>query len=86
MSCGVGCRLGLDPELLWLWCRWAAAAPIGPVAWESPYATTAALKGWRKKKKGVPVVAQGLMNPTRNCEVAGLILGLARRVRDPALP
>ena len=21
MSCGVGCRHSLDPELLWLWCR-----------------------------------------------------------------
>ena len=21
LPCGVGCRCGLDPELLWLWCR-----------------------------------------------------------------
>ena len=28
MSCGVGSRCGLDPELLWLWCRPAAVAPI----------------------------------------------------------
>ena len=27
-SCGVGCRCGLDPVLLWLWCRLAAAASI----------------------------------------------------------
>ena len=28
VSCGVGHRRGLDPALLWLWCRPAAAAPI----------------------------------------------------------
>ena len=26
LSCGVGCRCGSDPVLLWLWCRTAAAA------------------------------------------------------------
>ena len=38
MSCGVGLRHRLDPTLLWLWCRPAAAAPIGLLAWEPPYA------------------------------------------------
>ena len=28
VSCGVGCRFGLDPALLWLWCRLAATSPI----------------------------------------------------------
>ena len=35
---------------------------------------------------GVPFVAQQLTNPTRVCEDAGLIPGLAQRVKDPALP
>ena len=44
MSCGVGCRRGSDPEWLWLWPGPAATAPIGLLAWESPYATEAALE------------------------------------------
>ena len=44
MSCGVGRRRGSDPVLLWLWRRPAAVAPIRPLAWESPYATGAALE------------------------------------------
>ena len=70
VSCGVGCRCSSDPVLLWLWRRLAATALIGPLAWESPYATGAALeKAKRQKKKkeirkerkttaGVPIVAQ----------------------------
>ena len=44
MGCGVGRRRGLDPTLLWLWCRTAATAPIQPLAWEPPFAVGAALK------------------------------------------
>ena len=51
MSCGVGPRCGLDLVLLWLWYRPAAVAPIGPLAWESPYASGAAQKRKKKKKK-----------------------------------
>ena len=36
--------------------------------------------------QGVPIMAQWLTNPTNNHEVAGLILGLAHWVQDPALP
>ena len=48
MSCGVGYGHGSDPELLWLWRRTAAVAPIQPLAWELPYATGAALKSKNK--------------------------------------
>ena len=44
MSCGVGHRHSSDPTLLWLWQRLAAVATIRPLAWETPYAMTAALK------------------------------------------
>ena len=49
MSCGVGCRRGLDLALLWLWWRPVAAAPIRSLAWETPCVAGAALK--RQKKK-----------------------------------
>ena len=51
VSCGVGFRHSLDLALLWLWCRSAAVAPIGPLAWEPPYAAGEALKKGRKKKR-----------------------------------
>ena len=51
MSCGVGRRHGLDPALLWLWRRPAAAAPIRPLAWELPYAAGVALKNKQTKKQ-----------------------------------
>ena len=40
----------------------------------------------KKKKYGVPIVAQWLTNPTRNHEVEGSVPALARWVNDPALP
>ena len=38
-----------DLALLQLWRRLTAAALIQPLAWESPYATGAALKGQKTK-------------------------------------
>ena len=54
MSCGVGCTCGSDPVLLWLQCRSAAAALIGPLDWELPYAVGVALK--KKKQQDVVIV------------------------------
>ena len=51
MSCGIGLRCGLDPTLLWLSGRQAAAAWIQPLAWEPPYDTGAALKRKKKRKR-----------------------------------
>ena len=42
VSCGVGCRLGSDPVLLWH--RPAAVALFRPSAWELPHALGAPLK------------------------------------------
>ena len=52
VSCGVGCRQGSDPKLLWLWYRPAATAPIGPLAWEPSYAVGATLKRQKEGRKG----------------------------------
>ena len=46
---GVGHRCGSD--LVLLWCRRVATAPIQPLAWESLYAAGVALKGQQQKKK-----------------------------------
>ena len=51
MRCGVGRRCGLDPELLWLWYKLAATAPIRPLAWELPCVEGVALKRQKKKKR-----------------------------------
>ena len=56
MSCGVGQRHGLDPVLLWLWCRLTATAPIRPLAWEPPYATGADPRKGKKPKKKKRIV------------------------------
>ena len=52
MSCGVGHRhAASDPELLWLWRRLAATAPIRPLAWEPPYAAVAAQEMAKRQRK-----------------------------------
>ena len=53
MRCGVGHRYGLDPALLWLWCRLAVVAPIRPLAWELPHASGVALKSKINKYKSL---------------------------------
>ena len=40
----------------------------------------------KEQNRGVPVMAQWLMNPTRNHEVVGSIPGLTQWVEDSVLP
>ena len=49
-NCDAGCRCDLDMTLLWLWHRPVAAALFWPLAWELPYAASAALKKQKKKE------------------------------------
>ena len=51
MGCGVGRRRGLDPELLRLWRRPVATAPIRPLAWEPPHAVRVALERQKDKRR-----------------------------------
>ena len=51
MSYGVGRRCSSDPALLWLWRRPAATTPIGPLAWEPPYAAGAAQEMAKRQNK-----------------------------------
>ena len=51
VSCGVGHRHDLDLALLRLWRRPAATAPIRLLAWEPPYAASAALKSKQTNKQ-----------------------------------
>jgi len=51
LSCGVCCRCGSDPALLWLWRRPVATALIRPLAWEPPYAVGAAQEMAKRQKK-----------------------------------
>ena len=53
---GIGCRL---------WCRPAAIAPIGPLAWELPHAMGAALKSKKIKNKKVILLESKLVKPFR---------------------
>ena len=58
MSCGVGGRRSLDLAWLWLWCRPVATAPLGPLAWDPPYAAGVALekaKGPKNKQTKIIV-------------------------------
>ena len=52
----MGYRCSSDPALLCLWRRLAATAPIGPLAWEPPYAVGAALDKTKRPKKKKKVV------------------------------
>ena len=51
MRCGEVHRCSSDLMLLWLWCRPAAVAPIGPLNWEHPCTMGAALKREKKNEQ-----------------------------------
>ena len=44
-------KMRLGSLVLWLWRGLAAAAPIGPLAWEPPYAASVTLEKTDQKKK-----------------------------------
>ena len=62
MSCGVGCRLGSDHALLWLWCRLVATAPMRSLVWEPPYAAGAAQEIAKKEDKKIKLKLKKLIN------------------------
>ena len=68
----VSCQFSLQTQALWLGC----------VKEVRPHKEQCR----KTSRLGVPVMAQWLTNPTGNHEVASSIPGLARWVRDPALP
>ena len=85
MSCGVGCRRGSDPKLLWLWPWPAATALIGPLAWESPYAAGAAPKD-KKIKINKVVIKYWLSSLWAGVLTANIILpSQSRGSRSPDL-
>ena len=94
MSCGVGHRRSSDPELLWLWRRPAAAAPIRPLAWEPPYAMAAAqemAKRQKKKKKKKPrydTAAAATLDPLTRCASLGIksVSWCCRDTTEPIAP
>ena len=81
LSCGVGCRCGLDPAWLWLWCRPAATTRIQPLAWEPLYAAGAAreMVKRQKKKKG----KENIYLVTQNVTPIPLIRYVRESVEDP---
>ena len=85
MSCVVGHRHSSDLMLLCLWCRPAAVALTGPLAWEPPYASGVALRT-KQTKQGVPVVVQSVKILPGICEDAASIPGLTQWVKDLELP
>ena len=70
MSCGAGCRHGLDPVWLCLWRRPASAAPIRPLAWEPPYVTGVSLEKAKKKTKKKRKVMKGGLGVPQWCRLS----------------
>ena len=70
MSCGVVYRCASDLALLWLWRRPVAAAPIGPLAWEPPYAAGTALTRTKQNQKNNLTWRAGLVGDCEGQEPA----------------
>ena len=83
-------RCGLDPELLWLWCRAAATAPIHPLAWELPYATCMVLKKKKEQNKTKPTTFIHQCVSTSwvpaKCRLHKICEGNAKKNYVPVLP
>ena len=70
MSCGVGHRRSLD--LVWLWCRQVATAPIRPLAWEPSYIEGAPPS--HTKKPVLTLVQSDILKEFDHCVYKQLIL------------
>ena len=68
----------MDLALLWLWRKPTATVPIGPLAWELPYAEGAAVKKKEEKKKNhllrSSLVAQQIKDPALSLQWLGSML------------
>ena len=69
VSCGVGHRHGLDPELLWLCYRLAAVALTGALVWELPYAAGVALKSKKTKKQKIKTKQPSLVRSSGDARI-----------------
>ena len=77
VSCGVGRRGSSDPALLWLWRRLAVIAPVGPLAWEPPYAVGAAQEMAKRQKKKIKTISScsgdDVSQIRKKCKSSGIL-------------
>ena len=87
MSCGIVCRRGSDPALLWLWCRPVAIALIRPLAWGPPDATRAALEKDEKKETKYRLQGQSECDHMPFHHLSSCVtLGMYPNAPEPQLP
>ena len=84
MSCGVGCKRGSDPVLLWLWL--AATALIRPLPWEPPCdAGVAPEKAKRQKNKKQKTPLQNLWDAAKAI-LTGKLIAIQAHLRKQDKP